>query len=135
MWLLVSRGRIRKVIRRIQSRAVPDFVKISVKLIRTGFGDVVDLRCPVPALIYRIGKGVHRHFRNRIHAQHKVGCKANIQVGEGVVGFKTINDVTIRGRGETVKLHVAVTIRTRDGIAAVARRIDQRARGKLQRVG
>ena len=61
---VVARCGIREIVRRIQDRAVPEFVQVSVKLVRARFGDVVNLRRAVPALIDRIGQSVDGHFGN-----------------------------------------------------------------------
>ena len=55
---MISRRRIREIIRRIQYRTVPDLVEIPVKLARPGLGDVVHLGCSVSPLVYRVGKSV-----------------------------------------------------------------------------
>ena len=53
--LVVSGGGVRKEIRRIELRAVPQLVQVSVKPVGAGFRDIVDLRSAIPALIDRVG--------------------------------------------------------------------------------
>jgi len=76
--LVIAWGRIGEVVRRIQQRSIPQFVKISVKLVRPGLGHIIDLRRSIPPLIHGIGKSVDRYFRNRIQSQNEVGGKAAI---------------------------------------------------------
>ena len=116
-------------------RAVPQFVEISVKLVGAGFGDVVDLGRSVSSLIHGIGKGVDGHFGDRIQPQDEVGGEAAVQVGERIVGFQPIDDVAVGQRRQAVEFHVAIAVRAAHEIVAAARRVDERAGGKLQRVG
>ena len=93
--LVVPRRRVSKVVRCIQQRTIPQFIEISVKLIRAGLGDVVDLGCSIPSLIHGIGKSVDGHFRDRIQSQDKVGGEAAVEIGERVVRFQPVNDVAV----------------------------------------
>ena len=79
----------------LNSRSVPQLVQISVKLIRAGFGHVVDLRSAVSSLIHRVRKRVHRHLGDGVQAENQIGGKSAIQVGERIVGLQTIHDVAI----------------------------------------
>jgi hypothetical protein len=123
--LVIPRRRIGEVVRRIQQRTIPQFIEISVKLIRAGLGDVVDLRCSIPSLIHGIGKSVDGHFRNRIQSQHEVGGEAAVEIGERVVRFQPVHDVAVGEGGESVEFHVAISVAAADKIVAAARRIDQ----------
>src|SRR5229473_1618152 len=60
--LVIPRRRISKVVRRIQQRTIPQFIEISVQLIRARLGDVVDLGCSIPPFIHGTGKSVDGHF-------------------------------------------------------------------------
>ena len=131
---MVSRRRVREIVGGVEARAVPQLVEISVKLIRAGFGDVVDLRRAVPPLIHGVGKRVHGHFRDGIQSQHQIRRKSAVQIGQRIVGFQAVHDVAVRKRRQPVELHVAVAVRAADEIVAAARRVDQRPGGKLQRV-
>ena len=133
--LVIPRRRIGEVVRRIQQRTIPQFIEIPVKLIRAGLGDVVDLGCSIPSLIHGIGKSVDGHFRNRIQSQDEVGGKAAVEIGERVVRFQSVNDVAVGEGGQSVELHVAIPVGAADEIVAAARRVDEGARRKLQRVG
>ena len=53
--LVISRRRIGEKIGGVEARAVPEFVEISVKLVRAGLGDVVHLRRAVAPLIHGVG--------------------------------------------------------------------------------
>ena len=106
-----------------------------MKLVRARLGDIVDLRCSIPSLVHRIGKSVDGHFRNRIQSQHKVGGEAAVEIGERVVRFQPVHDVAVGEGGKAVEFHVAVPVAAADEIVAASRRIDQRSRRKLQRVG
>ncbi len=132
---MIARSGVGEIVRRIQPRTVPQLVEISVKLIRARLGDVVDLRRSVSSLIHRIGKRIDRYLGDRIQAQHEIGREAAIQIGQRIVGFQSVNDVAVRERGQPVEFHVAVAVRAADEIVAAAGRVDQRAGGKLQRVG
>jgi hypothetical protein len=62
---LVIAGRgVREVVRRVQDRTIPQFVKIAVKLICAGLGDVIDLGGSIAALIHGIRKSVDGDFRD-----------------------------------------------------------------------
>ena len=132
---MISGGGVGKEIGGIESGAVPQFIQVSVKSIGTGFGDVVDLRGAVAALIDRVGDGVHGHLRNRIQSKHQIGGETAVQVGQRIVGFQSIDDVAVGERGQTVELDVAIAVGAADEIVAAARRVDECAGGKLQRVG
>ena len=125
---MVSRRGVGEEVGRIQSRAVPQFVKIPMELVRSGFGDVIHLGRSVAPLIDRIGKGVDGDFRNRIESQDEVGGEPAVQIGQGIVGFKPIHDIAVGKRRQAVELHVAVAVRSAHKIIATSRRIDQRAR-------
>ena len=106
-----------------------------MKLIRAGLGDVIDLGSSISSLIHGIGKSVDGHFGNRIQPQDQVGGEAAVEIGERVVGFQAIHDVAVGERGQAVEFHVAVSVGAADEIVAAAGGVDQRAGGKLQRVG
>ena len=106
-----------------------------MKPVGPGLGDVVDLGSSIPSLIHGIRKGVDGDVRDGIQPQDKVGGKAAIQVGQGIVGFQPIDDVSVRQRRQTVELDVAVPIRPAHEIVATPGRVNERARGELQGVG
>src|ERR1700691_3969465 len=60
---VISRSGIREIVGGVELRAVPQLVQVSVKLVRSRFGNVVDLRRSVAPLIDGIGKRIDRHFR------------------------------------------------------------------------
>ena len=132
--LVISGGRVRKEIRRIELRAVPQLVQVPVKPVGPGFRDIVDLRSAIPALIDRVGERVDRHLRDRIQSKHQIGRKAAVQIGQRIVGFQSIDDIAVGERRQAIELHVAITIRAADEVVAAARGVDERASGKLQRV-
>ena len=132
---MISWRRVGEVVRRIQQRAIPQFIEISVKLIRARLGDVVDLGCSIAPLIHGIGKSVDGHFRNRIQSQDEVGGKATVEIGERVVGFQPVNDVAVGEGGQAIKFHVAIPVGAADEIVAAARSVDEGSGRKLQRVG
>ncbi len=131
---MISRSGIREIVGRIEPRAVPQLVEISVKLVRTRFCDVIDLRRSVPSLVHGIGKRVDRHFRYRIQSENEVCRESAVQIRQRIVRFQSIDDVAVRESGQSVELHVAVSVRAADEIVAAARRVDQRACGELKRV-
>src|SRR5208337_4736660 len=57
----------------VQPRSVPQFIEIAMKLVGAGFGDVVDLRCSVTALVNRVGGRVDGDLLNGVQPQHKIG--------------------------------------------------------------
>ena len=93
--LVVARRGVRKEISRAELRAVPQFIQISVHLVRSGLGHVIDLRGSIAPLIHRIGDRVHGHLRDRIQAQHQVGRKAAVQVRQRVVRLQAIDDIAV----------------------------------------
>ncbi len=133
--LVISRGGIREIVGRVEPRAVPQLIEISVKLVRTRFRDVVDLRRSVPPLVDRIGKRVDRHFRDRIQSENEVCREPAVQIRQRIVCFQPIDDVAVRESGQSVELHVAVPISSPPTkslpLPAV---LHQRARGKLKRI-
>ncbi len=104
-----------------------------MKLVRAGFGDVVDLRCSVSPLIHGVGKRIDRYLRYRIQTEHQIRRESAVQIGQRIIGFQPIDDVAVGERRQSIELHVAIPIRAADEIVPAAGRIDQRARGKLQR--
>ena len=132
---MISRRGVGEEVGRVQARAVPQLVEIAVELIRPGFGDVVDLRRAVAPLIDGVGKGVDGHFRNGVEAEDEVGGEPAVQIGQRIVGFQAVDDVAVGKRRQAVELDVAVSVRAAHKIIAAARRVDEGARGKLQRVG
>ncbi len=111
---MISGRGVGKEIRRVQLRAVPQLVQISVKLIGPGFGDVVDLRRAIPALIHRVGNRVDGHLRDGIQSQDQIGGKAAVQVGQRIVGLQAVDNIAVGKRWQAVELHVAVTIGAAD---------------------
>ncbi len=126
---------IREIVGRIELRTVPQLIKVSMKLVRTGLCDVVDLGRSVPPLIDGIGKRIDGYLRYRIQSEDKVRRESAIQIGQRVVCFQSIDDVTVGESGQSIELHVAEPIRAANKIIATACRIDESARGKLKRVG
>ena len=133
--LVVSGRGVRKEIRGIELRAVPQLVQVPVKPVGAGFRDIVDLRSAVPALIDRVGDGVDGHLRDRIQPQHQIGRKAAVQIRQRIVGLQAIDDVAVRKRRQAIELHVAITVRAADEVVAAAGGVDERASGELQRIG
>ena len=129
---VISRRGVREIVGRVELRAVPQLIQISVKLVGAGFRDVVDLRRSIPSLIDGIGKRVDRHFRDGIQSEHEVGRKPAVQIGQRVVGFESIDDVAVRESGQSVELHIAVAVRAADKIVSAARRVDERARWQIE---
>ena len=106
-----------------------------MKLVRTGFCDVVDLRRSVPPLIDGIGKRVDRHFRYRIQSENEVCRESAVQIRQRVIRFQAVDDVAVRESGQSIEFHVAVPIRSANEVIAAACRVDERPGGKLKRVG
>ena len=106
-----------------------------MKPVGSGFGDIVDLRSAVAALVDRVRDRVDGHLGDRIQSQHQIGGKAAVEVGQRVVGLESVDDVAVRKRGQTVELHVAVAVGAAHEVVAAAGGVDERAGGKLQRVG
>ena len=100
--------------------------------IRSGLGDVVDLRSPISPLIDGIGERIHCDLGDRIETQHQIRRQATVEICERVVRFEPINDVAVCERRQTIELDVAVAIRAADEIVAATGGIDQGARRKLQ---
>ena len=92
---MIPRCRICKIVRCVQYRAIPDLVKISVKLVRARLCNVVDLRRSVPSLVHRVGKRVHRHFRYRVQSEDEVCRESAVQICQRVVRFQTVNDIAV----------------------------------------
>ena len=67
--------------------------------------------------------------------KHQIGRKAAIQIRQRIVGFQAIDDIAVGERRQAIELHVAVTVRAADEVVAAARGVDERASGKLQRIG
>ena len=130
--LVIARSGVGEEVGGIESRSVPQLVQVSVELIRSGFGDVVDLRRSIAALIDRVGERVHRDLGDRIETQHQIRREAAVQIRERIVGFEAVHDVAVGERRQTVELDVAVAVRAADEIVAAAGRIDQGARRELQ---
>ncbi len=99
--LVIARRRISEVVRRVQDRTIPELVEIAVKLIRAGFGDVVDLGRSIAALIHRIGKSVDGHFGNRIQSEHEIGGKAAVEIGKRIVRLQSVHDVAVGKGGQS----------------------------------
>jgi hypothetical protein len=106
-----------------------------VKLVRAGPCNVVDLRRSIPPLIDGIGKRIDRYLGYRIQSENKVCRESAVQIGQRIICFQSIDDVTVRESGQAIELHVAISIRAANKIIAAACRIDERARGKLKRIG
>ena len=62
--LVIPRRRIREIIRGVQQRAVPQLIKIPMKLVRAGLRDVVHLRSSVSTFVHGVGKSIDRYFRD-----------------------------------------------------------------------
>ena len=133
--LVISRSGIREIVGRVELRAVPQLVEIPVKLVRAGLCNVVDLGRSIPSLIDGIGKRIDRHLRYRIQSEDEVCRESAVQIRQRVIRFQAIDDVAVRESGQSIELHVAVPIRAADEIIAAACRVDERAGGKLKRVG
>ena len=131
---MIPRRRVRKIVRRIEKRPVPYLVKISVKLVGARLRDVIHLRSPIAALVHRIRKRIHRHFRNRIQPQHQIRRKPAVQIRQRIVRLQPVHNVSVRKRRQPIEFHVPVPVRPADEIVPAARRINQRAGRKLQRV-
>ena len=61
--------------------------------------------------------------------------KTAVEIGEGVVRFRAVNDVSVGQRRQAVEFHVAIPIVAADEVVAAARRADERSRCKLERIG
>ena len=57
-----------------------------------------------------------------------------VEIGQRIIRFQSIDDVTVRESGEAVEFDVAVTVRAADEIVPTACRVHQRACGKLKRI-
>src|ERR1035438_9279984 len=112
-WLVVSGCGVRKEISGIELRAVPKLIQVSVKPIRTGFRDIVDLSGAVPALIDCVGDGVYGHLSDRIQPQYQIGRKPAVQIGQRIVGFQSIHDISVGERWQAIKLDVAIAVGAR----------------------
>src|SRR6202171_739405 len=106
-----------------------------MKLVRTRFCIIVHWGRSVPPLSEGIGKRIDRHFRYRIQSEDEVGRESAVQIGQRVVRFQSIDDVTVGESGQSIELDVAEPIRAANKIIAAACCIDERARGKLKGVG
>ena len=93
---MISGRRIGEKIGRVEARTVPEFVQIAMKPIGAGFGDVVHLRGSVSSLIDRVRERIHGYLGDGVEAQNEVGGQPAIQIGQRIVGFQAINDITIR---------------------------------------
>src|SRR5258708_10191601 len=106
-----------------------------MKLVRPRFCNVVYLRRSIPPLIDGIGKRIDRHLRYRIQSEDEVGRESTVQIGQRVVCFQSIDNVTVGESGQAIELHIAKPIRSTNKIIAAACRIDERACRKLKWVG
>ena len=107
---MIARRGVSEEIGGIESRSVPKFVQVSVKLVRSRFGDVVDLRRSIAPLVDGVGERIDRDFGDGIETQDEISGKAAIEVGERIVGFQSVDDVAVRKRRQSVELNVAVTV-------------------------
>jgi hypothetical protein len=102
-----------------------------VELVGAGFGDVIDLRRSIPALVHGVRKRIDGHLRDRVQAEHEIGREAAIEVRKRIIRLQAVDDVSVGEGRQAIEFHVAVTIRSADEIVATARRIDQSARREL----
>ena len=81
-----------------------------MKPVGSGLGNVIYLRRAVASLIDGIGKGVDRYFRDRVQSEHQICREAAVQIGERVVCFQAIDDVTVGESGQAVEFNVAIPL-------------------------
>ena len=125
---------VEEVVFRIEQGAVPDLVEVAVKCVGSGFGEVVDLRHGIPALIDGEGIGVDRRLLHGVEADDEVGGEADVEAQPGIVGVVAVEDVAVGGCGQAVELDVAVAARGL-GVVGGAGGVHQRALRKLREVG
>lgn len=65
-------------------------------------------------------KEIDRHLGDRIQPQHEIGGETAVKVGERVIRFQPVNDVTVEEGRQAVELHVAVPVCTANKIIAAA---------------
>ena len=92
---VISWSGIREIVGRVELRTIPQFIKIPVKLVRTGLCNVVDLRRAVPPLIDGIRKCIDRHFRYRIQSEDKVCRESAVQIRQRIIRFQAIDDIAV----------------------------------------
>ena len=105
-----------------------------MELVGSRFCDVVHLGGAVASLIHRVGERVDRHLRNGVKAQHQIGGEAAVEVGQGIVGFQSVDDVSVRKRRKSIEFDISITVRSADEIVAAAGSINQRPRRELERI-
>ena len=132
---MVSKSGIREIVGGVEPRAVPQLIEVPVKLVGAGLGDVIDLRRAVAPLVHGIGERVHRDFRDGVQSEHQIGRESAVQIRQRIIRFQPIDDIAVGERRQSIELHVAIPVGAAHKIVATPRRVDQRARGKLQRVG
>ncbi len=92
---LVATCSIRVIVRRIQDRAIPNLVQVSVKLVGPGFGDIIDLGCSIPSLVHRVRERVDGHFGYLVETQNEVSREAAIEICQRIVRFEPVHDIAI----------------------------------------
>ena len=132
--LVISRSGVGEEVGGVESRSIPKFVQIPVELVRSGFGDVVDLRGSISPLVDGVGERIDRDFGDGIEAQDEIRREAAVQVRQRVIGFQPVDDVAVRERRQAVELHVAIAVRAADEVVAAAGGVHQGARRELQRI-
>ena len=102
-----------------------------MKLIRARLGDVVDLGCSIAPLIHGIGKCVDGRFRDQIGIATRLVERPLFRLVSGSF-VSSRHDVAIWQAARN--FHVSVPGCVANKVVAACR-VDQRSRGKLQRVG
>ena len=102
---------MKKVVLRVEERAIPYFVCVAVKRVGARLGEVVHLRYGVPPLIDRERVGVDGGFLDSIETDDEIGGEADVQTEPGIVRIIAIEDVAIRCGRQPVELHVAIAAR------------------------
>src|SRR5208283_879466 len=77
---MVTCSGIGEIVSCVERRSIPQLIQISMKLVRTGFRDVVDLRSSVPPLVDGIGERVDRNLRYRVQAKDEICRQSAVQI-------------------------------------------------------
>ena len=124
---------MKKIVLRIEQRAVPYFGNIPVKRIRARLGEVVHLRHGITALVHGEGIGIDSRFLHCVEADDQIGREPDIQTQPRVVRVVSIENVAVGSCRQPIELDIAVPA-SGLRVAGGASSVHQRALRKLREI-